>query len=101
MKFRTFSHNNVRNRYIDHAALEREMELDNLIAQEREENRRHLHLKLRIADEIRKEKETHKHPSACEKLSHSFSLLDKTPIYSNGRDLFTLNKCFSRNLFTL
>ncbi|MDC9582763.1 hypothetical protein PSI15_14515 [Xenorhabdus sp. PR6a] len=94
-------HSNAQNRFVDHDALEHELELDKKIAEQIEENRHHLRLKMRIANEIRRERETYKHPSTCEKLSLTFYLLDKTPIYSNGNDLFTLNKDFSRNLFVL
>ncbi|KLU17125.1 MULTISPECIES: hypothetical protein [Xenorhabdus] len=101
MRSNAFNHSNAQNLFIDHDALEHELELDNQIAEQIEENRRHLRLKLRIADEIRKERETYKHPSACENISLSFYLLDKTPIYSNGTELFRLKKDFSREPFYL
>ncbi|PHM69501.1 hypothetical protein [Xenorhabdus sp. KJ12.1] len=97
----TFNHGNAKNLFIDHTALEHDLELDKKIAEKIEENRRHLRLKMRIADEIRKGRETYKRPSACEKISLSFYLLDKTPIYSNGTEFFKLNKDFSREVFCL
>nr|WP_181374626.1 hypothetical protein [Pectobacterium carotovorum]AKG47450.1 hypothetical protein pA_00010 [Pectobacterium carotovorum] len=89
------------NLFIDHAALERDLELDQKIEQQREENRRHLRLKIRIADKYRQARETHKQHSTCERLSHNLSLLDKTPIYSNGRELYTLTPQFEKRLFIL
>ncbi|MEW2741586.1 hypothetical protein ABZ131_20715 [Providencia rettgeri] len=89
------------NLFIDHSALERDLELDQKIEEQREENRRHLRLKIRIADKARQARETHKHHSACERLTHHLSLLDKTPIYSNGSDLYLLNSRFEKQLFSL
>ncbi|PHM52424.1 hypothetical protein [Xenorhabdus hominickii] len=101
MRRNAFNHSNAQNLFVDHAALEHDLELDKKIAEKIEENRRHLRLKIRIADEIRKEHETYKRPSACEKLTMFFCLLDKTPIYSNGTEFFKLKKDFSREPFCL
>ncbi|GAA0353504.1 hypothetical protein L9H26_18855 [Morganella psychrotolerans] len=101
MRPNAFSHSSNETFFIDHAALDREVELDKQIEEQRQESRRHMQLKLRIADKRRAELETHKHPSACEKLVQHLCLLDKTVVYSNGTELFTLNKDFSRNLVTL
>lgn len=89
------------NLFIDHEALERDLELDKKIELQREESRRHLRLKLRIADRTRQARETHKHSSKCERLTHHLSLLDKTPVYTNGSELYILTKQFNKEAFAL
>lgn len=89
------------NLFIDHEALERDLELDKKIELQREESRRHLRLKLRVADKMRQARETHKHSSKCEHFTHHLSLLDKTPVYANGSELYLLTKQFNKEAFTL
>lgn len=101
MRPNAFNHSSNEAFFIDHAALERGVELDKQIEEQREEARRHLRVKLRIADKRRAELETYKHPSACEKLTQHLCLINGDIVYTNGADLFTLNKDFSRNIVTL
>ncbi|MDE9494407.1 hypothetical protein KKJ09_12630 [Xenorhabdus bovienii] len=101
MRPNAFNRSHVQNMFTDHAALERDMELDAEIAKQVEESRAYLRLKIRIADQARSKRETHNKPSACEQISLVAFSLDRIPLYSDGSELYTIDEDFNRAVFSL
>ncbi|MDE9454595.1 hypothetical protein [Xenorhabdus bovienii] len=101
MRSNEFNRSHIQNMFTDHAALERDMELDAEIAKQVEESRAHLRLKIRIADQARSKREVHKQPSKCKKMSLAAFSLDRIPLYSDGSQLYTIDENFNRTVFSL